>query len=122
MKYRRIVLLLAAISSLSAVNVSAQTTNSSGQQQNGSGNWLNYPYGTRVYRNGTISSPTSRPVTPSVAIPRGNGSTTYYYPDGTQITIEQNRISPNGTSLSPGINGGIRDGRLINPYYFPQNR
>ena len=123
MKYKWVILLLAAISALPVVNVNAQTRiNSSVQQQNGAGNLLNYPYGSRLYGNGTISSPRSGLISPSVAVPRGNGSTTYYYPDGTYITIDKNTINPTGTTLYPGMNGGIRDRRLTNPSNFPQRR
>ena len=119
LKYRWLIWLLAATSSLS---VNAQTTTNLSGQQNGSGNWLNYPYGTRLYPNGTISTPRSRAISPSVAVPRGNGSTTYYYPDGTQITVDTNTINPAGTTISPGINGGLRDSNLRNPNNFPYNQ
>lgn len=122
MKYRWLILVLAATCGLSAGNLNAQTTNSSNQQQYGTGNWLNYPYGTRVYGNGTISTPKSGLIAPSVAVPRSDGSTTYYYPNGTRITIDKNTLNPTGTVLSPGINGGIRDNRLTNPNNYLQNR
>ncbi|MBE9228435.1 hypothetical protein IQ264_23730 [Phormidium sp. LEGE 05292] len=122
MKYGWLTLVLAVACGLSAVNVNAQTTNSSNQQQYGSGNLLNYPPGTRVYGNGTISTPRSGIISPTVAVPRGNGSTTYYYPNGTQITIDKNTINPTGTFISPGINGGIRDNRLTNPNNYLLNR
>lgn len=122
MKYRWLILVLAATCGLSAVNVKAQTTNSSNQQQYGSGNLLNYPFGTRVYGNGVISTPKSGLIAPTVAVPRGDGSTTYYYRNGTQITIDRNTNNPTGTVLYPGVNGGIRDNRLTNPNNYRQNR
>ncbi|MFB2837657.1 hypothetical protein [Floridanema evergladense] len=123
MKYQWLILVLVAISGLSAANVKAQTSNSSNRQY-GSGNWLNYPYGTRVYGNGMISTPNSGVISPNVAVPRSDGSTTYYYPNGTQITIDRNNnnINPAGTPLYPGVNGGIRDNRLTNPNNSPQNQ
>ncbi len=123
MKYIRLILLGAVISVLSVGNVNAQTTtNASDRQQNGMGNWLNYPSGTRLYRNGTISSPNSGLISPTVAVPRGDGSTTYYYPNGTRITIDKNTMNPAGTTLYPGVNGGIRDSRRELPNNILQNR
>ncbi|MFB2897735.1 hypothetical protein ACE1CI_32870 [Aerosakkonemataceae cyanobacterium BLCC-F50] len=60
---------------------------------------------------------------PSVAVPRADGSTTYYYRNGTQITIDRNNTTnPAGTPLYPGVNGGITDNRLTNPNNSPQNQ
>lgn len=81
-------------------------TDSSSQ---GVGNAPHYPSGTRVYPNGRISTPNGNVVLPSTTINNGNGSTTYYYQNGTRITIPNKTINPNGTFLAPrGLNGGLR--------------
>jgi hypothetical protein len=74
---------------------------------NGVGNLLKYPAGSRIYENGRIVTPGGS-IYPSTTINNGNGFTTYYYPNGTQVKVRNSRIGPGGTNLSPGIfNGGI---------------
>lgn len=59
----------------------------------------NYPYGTRIDTNGNISLPRSKRITPSVSIPHGDGSTSYYYRDGSRVTIERSTIPTTGTRI-----------------------
>jgi hypothetical protein len=87
---------------------------------NGMGNSLNYPTGTRILPNGTISAPNGITY-PSVTVPRGDGTTTYYYPNGTNITIKGNQTNPIGTYLRPGANGGLTNNIYLYPQYFPNN-
>lgn len=58
-----------------------------------------YPYGSRINPNGTISAPTGERTIPSVSVQRGDGSTSYYYPDGSRITIDRSTIRPTGTLI-----------------------
>lgn len=58
-----------------------------------------YPYGSRIGTNGVISTPEGGMVLPRVGIDRGNGSTTYYYPDGSQVDVNNNSIPPTGKLL-----------------------
>jgi hypothetical protein len=77
------------------------------------GNWLNYPYGTRVYSDGAVQTPRGDRLTPAAVIPHGDGSTTYYYSNGTHLTVNENTINPLGTPLRTGtVNGGLNQGSL----------
>ena len=58
-----------------------------------------YPYGSKVFDNGTISTPNGGPVYPSSTIRHGDGTTSYYYRDGSRITIDPTQISPSGTPI-----------------------
>jgi hypothetical protein len=71
-------------------------------------NFINYPYGTRIYNNGTIVTPQGQVGYPASTVTNGNGSTTYYYQDGSRITTRGPAIAPSGTFLIPDWNGGIR--------------
>lgn len=51
-----------------------------------------YPQGSRINANGIISTPRGQRTIPSVRIKHGDGSTSYYYRDGSHITI-------NGTTV-----------------------
>jgi hypothetical protein len=108
-------LIISAISvlfleAMSASAISAQTTG-----VNSTGNLLNYPSGTRVYRGGEINTPNGRVISPTLTTRDGKGSTTYYYPDGTSITTNPNTLSPSGTFLTPGsLNGGLRTPSSLN--------
>lgn len=95
---------------LTAGVAQAQVPNSS-QPPQGTGTVLNYPTGTRVYPNGTIVSPRSEVTIPNVTIRNGNGTTTYYYPNGTKLTTPNRGMSPAGTFLTPGLNGGLGNGQ-----------
>ena len=69
---------------------------------------LNRPTG-RLYPDGRIETPTNS-MRPSVTVPYSNGRTTYYYPDGTSITVEQEDVDSYGTVVRPGeYNGGLRN-------------
>ena len=63
-----------------------------------SGN-VTYPSGSQVYTNGTVQTPNGQIVPPAVTINHGNGSTTYYYPDGSHIDTSGSTIPPVGTFL-----------------------
>lgn len=70
---------------------------------------LNQPEAGRLYPGGRINTPGGS-MRPSVTVPYSNGRTTYYYPDGTSITVEQEDVSPYGTFVRPGeYNGGLRN-------------
>jgi hypothetical protein len=72
-----------------------------GTTQNGKliGGNVSYPRGTRINANGIISTPKGERTPPSNSIKHGDGSTSYYYQDGSHITIEHNTIPPTGTLL-----------------------
>ncbi len=75
---------------------------------NGGTNFINYPFGTRIYNNGTIVTPQGQVGYPATTVTSGNGTTTYYYQNGTSITTRGSAIAPSGTFLTPDWNGGIR--------------
>lgn len=58
-----------------------------------------YPYGSRVQQNGTIATPQGKITPPNVTINRGDGSTSYYYPDGSRIDVNNNTIPPTGNPI-----------------------
>ena len=58
-----------------------------------------YPYGSRVFNDGTVQIPNSQVVAPATTINHGNGSTTYYYPDGSHIDTNGSAIPAFGTPL-----------------------
>ena len=109
--------LLSIIFGISTTTVANAQLTTNPPAPNGIGNSLNYPTGTRVYSNGTISAP-SGITYPSVTVPRGDGTTTYYYPNGTNITIQSNQNNPTGTYIYPGANGGLTNNIYLNPQYF----
>ncbi|GAB1542344.1 hypothetical protein NUACC21_50180 [Scytonema sp. NUACC21] len=85
----------------------AQSNRSSYPSQ-GTGNYLNYPSGTRVYPNGRITTPTGGTIYPSNTIDNGNGSKTYYYQNGTRVIIRKETVNNGGAFLSPNSsNGGL---------------
>lgn len=100
---------VAVLSSLTPQLAWAQSDlNSYGSQ--GTGNFLNYPPGTRVApNNGRITTPTNDTLYPSNTIDNGNGTKTYYYRNGTRVIIKNDKINPGGAYLSPNsTNGGLR--------------
>ncbi|BDA69919.1 hypothetical protein RIVM261_068410 [Rivularia sp. IAM M-261] len=118
MKLFRLALLSIIFGGISTATVANAQLINNPRAFNGSGNSLNYPTGTRILPNGTISAPNGITY-PSVTVPRGNGATTYYYPNGTNITIQGNQTNPTGTYLRPGANGGLTNNIYLNPQYFP---
>jgi hypothetical protein len=58
-----------------------------------------YPYGSRISGSGFISTPRGEVTVPNVRINNGNGSTTYYYPNGSSVTIDGSKVPPTGTLL-----------------------
>jgi hypothetical protein len=64
---------------------------------NGTG--LSYPYGSRIGSSGAITSPQGQLTYPTVQINHGNGSTTYYYPNGTRITVDRTKLPATGGVL-----------------------
>ena len=59
----------------------------------------NYPQGSRINPNGIISTPRGNRTSPSVTIKNGDGSTSYYYRDGSRITVCSTTIAPTGTLI-----------------------
>lgn len=59
----------------------------------------NYPYGSRLEQNGTISTPQGGTAVPNVTINRGDGSTSYYYPDGSRVDVNNNSVPASGKLL-----------------------
>lgn len=115
---------VAVVLTLMAIAVPAAKAQNS---QNGGGNGAlsNYPYGTRIYQSGTIVTPNGQRVVPAVTVPRGDGSTTYYYPNGSSMTVNRQAVEPTGSVLTPGsLNGGIQDNRTTIPpvktFYAPE--
>lgn len=58
-----------------------------------------YPYGSRIDRTGRISTPRGQVINPSVRMNHGDGSTTYYYNDGTSITMDKTKLPSIGAPL-----------------------
>ena len=76
-------------------------TSRSNLTQNGKlpGGNVTYPYGSRIDSSGIISTPRGERAIPSVRVNHGDGSTSYYYRDGSQITIDSNNIPPIGKPI-----------------------
>lgn len=53
----------------------------------------------KVFDNGTISTPSGGPIYPSSTIRHNDGTTSYYYRDGSRITVDPTKISPSGTPI-----------------------
>jgi hypothetical protein len=60
---------------------------------------VTYPYGSRLYTNGTVQTPNGQVVAPAVTVNHGNGSTTYFYPDGSHVDTNGSSILPTGTLI-----------------------
>ncbi len=58
-----------------------------------------YPQGSRINGNGIISTPRGQRTVPSVSIKHGDGSTSYYYRDGSRITIDATTVPATGKPL-----------------------
>ncbi|MBD2773891.1 hypothetical protein [Iningainema tapete] len=115
----RYIFLIAGVAALGISYFTPQIVwaqNNTNSSPRGVGSVTNYPSGTRIYQNGRISTPQGD-VYPTNTINNGNGVTTYYYQDGTRITTKSNTVSPSGTFLQPGVNGGLK---LPSPTLIPQ--
>jgi hypothetical protein len=111
-------LIILSLMTASAGTVQAQTASQSSLVRRGSGTYLNYPSGSQIYTNGAISVPNqSTIIYPAATINNGDGSTTYYYSNGTKVNINKNSISPSGTYLIPGSSNLNNPYRPINPNY-----
>ncbi len=77
------------------INPSRNRTTQNGRLIGGNGS---YPQGSRINPNGTISTPRGNRTSPSVTIKNGDGSTSYYYRDGSRITVDST-IAPTGTLI-----------------------
>lgn len=107
---------------LSLMTAIASTVNAQTASQNstvrGTGTYLNYPSGTQIYTNGGISVPNqSTIIYPAATIKNRDGSTTYYYSNGTRVNTNKNSISPSGTYLVPGTSNLNNTYRLTTPNY-----
>ncbi len=104
-----LVVLALELSSLTAVNAQAAidrlgTFNFPDTRNN----LPNYPNSSRIYTNGAIRSPRGQVASPAATIRHSDGSTSFYYRDGTRITVDRTTISPVGTPLRSGaINQGM---------------
>jgi hypothetical protein len=58
-----------------------------------------YPYGSRINGSGIISSPQGQVTLPNVRVNNGDGSTTYYYQNGSSITIDKTKLPGTGAPL-----------------------
>jgi hypothetical protein len=107
-------LLVATTQKLASAQTIAQNPASSNVYQ-GTGNLLNYPSGTRIYNNGSLNVHNGTIIYPSVTINHSDGSSTYYYSNGTRITTDKNTVSPSGSFIIQSVNGGLNNGNRINP-------
>ncbi len=110
---------------LVAIAVVPGATAQNSANSGGNGSLSNYPYGSKFYQSGTIITPSGQRIVPTVTVPRGDGSTTYYYSDGSSITVNRKVVQPTGSILTPGsLNGGIRDNSTTIPpvksFYAPE--
>ncbi len=67
--------------------------------QNPYGSTTSYPSGSRLGELGAITTPRSEVIYPNVRVKNGNGSTTYYYQNGTSITVDESKLSGTGAVL-----------------------
>jgi hypothetical protein len=67
--------------------------------QNRYGTNRSYPYGSRVRSSGSITTPQGEVIFPNVTIRNGDGSTTYYYPNGRRVTIDRTQVPATGEFL-----------------------
>ena len=83
------------INSANRVNTSRSGTNQNGRLIGGNDT---YPRGSRISSNGIISNLRGQRTIPSVSIKHGDGSTSYYYRNGSRITIDT-AVPPTGTLI-----------------------
>lgn len=67
------------------------------QNQNDPTNW--YPYSSRINGSGAITTPRGQVIYPNVGITNGDGTTTYYYSNGTSITVDKTKLPATGGFL-----------------------
>jgi hypothetical protein len=67
--------------------------------QNRTGSTSSYPYSSRISGSGAITTPRGQVIYPNVGVTNGDGSTTYYYPNGTSITVDKTRLPATGGFL-----------------------
>lgn len=58
-----------------------------------------YPVGSTINQSGRISTPRGQSIYPNVRIRNGDGSTTYYYQNGTRIRVDETKLPPTGSPL-----------------------
>ncbi|MBO3459271.1 hypothetical protein G7B40_007135 [Aetokthonos hydrillicola Thurmond2011] len=66
---------------------------------NNIGGDVTYPYGSRVYHNGVVQTPSGQLVPPAVSTDHGNGTKTFYYPDGSRIDTNGSKIPSTGVLI-----------------------
>lgn len=83
------------------INPSNQVNQSGGTIENGKiiGGSVSYPRGSRINPDGIISTLKGERTIPTNSAKRGDGSTSYYYRDGSHINIKRNTIPPTGTPI-----------------------
>lgn len=60
---------------------------------------VTYPQGSRINADGIISTPRGKKTIPSVRIKHGDGSTSYYYRNGSYTIIKPTNIPPTGIPI-----------------------
>lgn len=80
---------------------SSQVNQSSGTVENGKivGGSISYPRGSRINANGIISTLKGEKTIPTNSAKRSDGSTSYYYRDGSRINIRRDTIPPTGIPI-----------------------
>lgn len=73
----------------------SRSINQNGKFVGGNGD-VRHPSGARLNSDGSISTPTGDRTSPSVTIKHGDGSASYYYRDGSRITVEQPNVPSTG--------------------------
>jgi hypothetical protein len=66
---------------------------------NNIGGDVTYPYGSRFYHNGVVQTPSGQLISPAVSTDHGNGSKTFYYPDGSRIDTNGSKIPSTGVLI-----------------------
>lgn len=73
----------------------SRSINQNGKLVGGNGN-VRHPSGARINSDGSVSTPTGDRTSPSVTIKHGDGSASYYYRDGSRITVEPPNVPSTG--------------------------
>ena len=66
---------------------------------NNIGGVVSYPPGSLVYPNGTVQIFNGQMVPPAATVNHGDGTTSYYYPNGSRIDTYRHTIPPTGTYI-----------------------